>query len=310
MDEIQTEKKFFSYIFNVTEWFIFAKRTLLLIAIVAVSFTLWFFPISIIVAPFYSITQNTVPVIKTYDAIAGKTTTKALQSGLKAMLDEGLVTNFIGVRMWIDNKYYEQVGKIEMYRIGIDILENNLARNRGTGGANQHLVQARSDIYADFRIPLFTSYTSRTKQAITQIDQYIQELEADNAKEMSEKGAVFIVNSDNLAVALDKLKQQLQTNLMAKMTVTTQDDKFYRMKGNLIAMYYLLKGIDYDFKLKMIDKSAYEENFIPIMELLEKAIAQDHFIVSEAFGHVSKLEKEVNMIAQKLAELRDKLKNG
>lgn len=310
MSEIESDKKILPYIFNITEWLIFAKRSLLLIALCAITFGLWFFPISVMVAPFYSITQSSVPAIKTYDTIVGKTTTKALQSGLQAMLDEGLVTNFIGVRTWIDNKYYEQVGKIEMYRIGIDILENNLARNRGTGGANAHLVQARSDIYADFRIPFFTSYTTRTKQAITQIEHYIQTLEADDKKEMSEKNAVFIVNSDNLAVALDKLKQQLQTNLMAKMTVTTQDDKFYRIKGNLIGMYYLLKGVDYDFKLKMIDKSAYDENFIPIMELLEKAIAQDHFIVTEALGHVSKLEKEANIIAQKLAELRDKLKNG
>ncbi|MDD2384334.1 MAG: DUF2333 family protein [Sulfurospirillaceae bacterium] len=310
MSEIESDKKILPYIFNLTEWLIFAKRSLLLITLCAITFGLWFFPISVMVAPFYSITQSSVPAIKTYDTIVGKTTTKALQSGLQAMLDEGLVTNFIGVRTWIDNKYYEQVGKIEMYRIGIDILENNLARNRGTGGANSHLVQARSDIYADFRIPLFTSYTTRTKQAITQIESYIQTLEADDQKEMNEKNAVFIVNSDNLAVALDKLKQQLQTNLMAKMTVTTQDDKFYRIKGNLIAMDYLLKGINYDFKLKMIDKSAYDENFIPIMELLEKAIAQDHFIITESLGHVSKLEKEANIIAQKLAELRDKLKNG
>ncbi len=310
MSEIQSEKKFLHYVFNVSEWFIFAKRSLLLVVLIAVSFALWFFPISMMVAPFYSITQNSIPVVKNYEGPVGKTTTKALEAGLQDLVNEGLVTNFIGVRSWIDNKYYEQVGKIEMFRIGIDILENNLARNRGTGGANQHLVQARSDIYADFRIPLFTSYTTRTKQAITQIEQYLKALEADDTKEMSEKNAVFIVNSDNLAVALDKLKQQLQTNLMAKMTFSTQDDKFYRIKGNLIAMHYLLKGIDYDFKLKMVDKSAYDENFIPIMELLEKAIAQEHFIITESLGHVSKLEKEANIIAQKLAELRDKLKNG
>ena len=310
MSEIQSEKKFLHYIFNVSEWFIFAKRSFLLIGLLAIAFVLWFFPISMIVAPIYSITQSSVPVVKNYEGLVGKTTVKALETGLQDLVNEGLVTNFIGVRTWIDNKYYEQIGKIEMFRIGIDILENNLARNRGTGGANAHLVQARSDIYADFRIPLFTSYTTRTKQAIAQIEQYLTTLETDDKKEMSEKNAVFIVNSDNLAVAVDKLKQQLQTNLMAKMTIMTQDDKFYRIKGNLIAMYYLLKGVEYDFKLKMIDKSAYDENFIPIMELLEKAIAQDHFIVSEAFGHVSKLEKEANIIAQKLAELRDKLKNG
>jgi hypothetical protein len=60
----------------------------------------------------------------------------------------------------------------------------------------------------------------------------------------------------------------------------------------------------------MIDKSSYEENFIPIMKLIKQAISQHHIIITESLGHVSKLEKEANLIAQKLAELRDKLKNG
>ena len=309
MSEAQSEKKVWSYIVNPREWFIFIKRSFLLVVLVIVGFVLWFFPVSLIVAPIYSMTQDKVAVIQTYE-IAGKTTTKALQKGLQDILDEGLVTNFVGVRTWIDNKYYEQVGKIEMYRIGIDVLENNLARNRGTGGANQHIVQARSDINADFRLPLFTSYTTRTKHAIAQIELYVKMLEADHKKEMSDKKAVFIVNSDNLAVAFDKLKQQLQTNLMTTISFTTQDDKFYRIKGNLIAMHVILKGIDYDFKEKMVDKTSYEENFVPIMELLEKAIAQNHLFITESMGHVSKLEKEANLIAQKLSELRDKLKNG
>ena len=136
------------------------------------------------------------------------------------------------------------------------------------------------------------------------------QLKADQNKEMSQKRAVFIVNSDNLATALDKLKQQLQTNLMTQTTWRTQDDKFYRIKGNLIAMYDILKGIEYDFKNKMIDKSSYSENFIPIMELLKKAIAQNHLVILESMGHLSKLEKDANLIAQKLSELRDKLNNG
>lgn len=310
MEEETSKKSIVAYIFNIKEWAIFVKRSLMLVLILLASLVFWFFPVSLIVAPFYSITQDSTPTITTYKTIVGKTTTKAIQSGLQDLVDEGYVTNFIGVRTWIDNKYYEQIGKIEMYRIGINILENNLARNRGTGGANKYIVQARSDIYADFRIPLFTSYTTRTKQAIANIDLYLGQLEADDKKEMSAKNAVFIVNSDNLAVALDKLKQQLQTNLMTKISFTTQDDKFYRIKGNLIAMSYILKGIDYDFKNKMVDKTSYEENFIPIMELLKEAIAQHHVIITEAMGHVSKLEKDANIIAQKLAELRDKLKNG
>jgi len=33
-------------------------------------------------------------------------------------------------------------------------------------------------------------------------------------------------------------------------------------------------------------------------------------VISEIFGNLSKLEKDVNLIAQKLGELRDKLNNG
>ncbi len=309
MEKTKSEKKLLLYIFNIREWAIFLKRFILLIVAALIALLLWFFPISLFVAPFYSVTDDAVPIVKDYN-LTGETTTIALRSGLQNLLNEGLVTNFIGVRTWIDNKYFQQVGEIEMFRIGINILENNLARNRGTGGANHYIVQARSDIYADFRIPIFTSYSTRVKEAISNLNIYLRQLKEDDKKEMSQKRAVFIVNSDNLATALDKLKQQLQTNLMIKTTFTTQDDKFYRIKGNLIAMYYILKGIDYDFKNKMVDKTSYEENFVPIMELLKKAIAQNHFIILESMGDVSKLEKDASLIAQKLAELRDKMRNG
>lgn len=304
------KNKFLAYAFNMKEWGVFFKRFFALIFVAAIALVFWYFPLSLIVAPFYSVTNDQVPTVKDYKTLTGESTTVALRDGLQELINEGLVTNFIGVRFWIDNKYYQQIGEIEMFRIGINIFENNLARNRGTGGANHYIVQARSDIYSDLRQPIFTSYTTRVKQAIKNINHYLAQLKEDDKKEMSDKRAVFIVNSDNLATALDKLKQQLQTNLMTKTTFTTEDDKFYRIKGNLIAMYCILKGIDYDFKNKMIDKTSYNENFVPIMELLKQAIAQNHLIILESMGHLSKLEKDASLIAQKLAELRDKLKNG
>lgn len=301
--------KLISYIFDIYEWKIFVKRFLSIGVIVVISFVLWMFPVSLIVAPFYSMTTNNVEKITHYDEI-GETTIKSVQRIINDLLDDGLVTNFTGVKFWIDNKYYQQVGEIEMLRIAINSLENNISRNRGTGGANKYLVQARSDVYADFGIPLFTSYSSRLKQANNNIDMYLEQLQEDNNKDMNSKRAVFIVNSDNLAETLDKLKQQLQTNIMIQPSFFSQDDKFYRLKGNLISMYKFLQGIDADFKNKMIDKTSYEENFVPLLELMEKSIAQNHLVILETFGHVSKLEKEVNLIAQKLGELRDKLKNG
>lgn len=306
----ELKNKIFSYIFNAKEWGIFVKRLFSLVIIALLSFLVWLFPVSLIVAPFYSITTTKSNVVKIHKEINGKTTIMSLQYGLQDLLDEGLVTNFTGVNLWIDNKYYEQIGQLEMYRIAINTLENNLARNRGTGGANKYLVQARSDIYADYELPIFTSYSTRLKQAIQNIQKYTKQLEEDNAKQMNDKRAVFIVNSDNLAEVIDKLKQQLQTNIMIKSNFFSDDDKFYRIKGNLIAMQKFLQGIEYDFKDKMVDKSSYKENFVPLLQIIESAIAQNHIVILESFGHVSKLEKDANIIAQKLGELRDKLRNG
>jgi len=306
----ELKNKIFSYIFNAKEWGIFVKRLFSLVIIALLSFFVWLFPVSLIVAPFYSITTTKSNVVKIHKEINGKTTIMSLQYGLQDLLDEGLVTNFTGVNLWIDNKYYEQIGQLEMYRIAINTLENNLARNRGTGGANKYLVQARSDIYADYELPIFTSYSTRLKQAIQNIQKYTKQLKEDSAKQMNDKRAVFIVNSDNLAEVIDKLKQQLQTNIMIKSNFFSDDDKFYRIKGNLIAMQKFLQGIEYDFKDKMVDKSSYKENFVPLLQIIESAIAQNHIVILESFGHVSKLEKDANIIAQKLGELRDKLRNG
>lgn len=306
----EMKNKIFDYVFDFNEWKIFIKRFFSLFIVLIVSFLLWLFPASLIVAPFYSVTTDSVKDIKIYKNIVGKTTVVSLKDGLQDMVDYGFVTNFTGVNFWIDNKFYEQIGQIEMYRIAINTLENNLARNRGTGGANEHIVQARSDIYADYSLPLFTSYTTRVKQAIKNLDIYLAQLKRDKNKPMAQKEAVFIVNSDNLAEVLDKLKQQLQTNIMLKSSFVTQDDKFYRIKGNLIAMEKFLEGINFDFKDKMVDKTSYNENFVPLLTLIKSAIAQNHIVVLESFGHLSKLEKNANLIAQKLGELRDKLRNG
>lgn len=306
----EVKSKILDYIFNMSEWKIFFKRLFSVLALALVAFVLWLFPISLFVAPFYSITTDKVENINIYKTIAGKTTVSSVQDGLQNLLTEGLVTNFTGVKLWIDNKYNEQVGQIEMYRIAINTIENNLARNRGTGGANKYIVQARSDIYSDYDLPIFTSYTTRVKQAIVSIDNFLGQLEADKNKQMNEKRAVFIVNSDNLSEVFDKLKQQLQTNIMIKSNFFSNDDKFYHIKGNLIAMDKFLQGINFDFKDKMIDKTSYEENFVPLLQLIKSAISQNHLVILESFGHLSKLENDANLIAQKLGELRDKLRNG
>lgn len=294
---------------DLNKWKMFLNRTFLIFLMAFISFIVWVFPISLFVAPYYSLTNDNVPTVNVYK-LEGETTVRSISEGIENILNEGLVTNFLGVRTWIDNKYYEQKGEIEIYRIATLALENNLARNRGTGGANKSLVQARSDIYADYELPIFTSYNKRLKGTVISMDNYLKELKNDENVDMNQKKAVFIVNSDNLAEVLDKLKQIIQTNLAKKTTFLTEDDKFYLLKGNLISTYRFLKGIDKDFKNKMEDKTSYKENFVPLLKDLEIAIQQNHFVILEMFGHVSKLEKEANVISQKLGELRDKLKNG
>jgi len=205
----------------------FVKVFVSLFAMGVILFLLWLFPLSLFVAPLYSGVTNTVHNIPIYKNIAGKTTVKTVQNSIQDILNKTLVTNFLGVRFYIDNRYFEQVGKIEMLRIGINSLENHLARNRGTGGANKYLVQARADIYADYELLFFTSYDTRLKQASKHIQQYLEQLALDESKPMNQKRAVFIVNSDNLAKTLDKFKQQLQTNIMIKLSFLTRDNKFY-----------------------------------------------------------------------------------
>lgn len=291
-------------------WLIFLKQLLILIAFLLVLALSWL-GLSVFVAPFYSVTKSgEIKGFQTYN-LEGETTTRAIQTGLKDLLNDGLITNFVGVRNIIDNKLNEQIGEIDMFRVSLLSLENNLGRNRGTGGANEHLVQARSNIYADYSVPLFTSYTTLLTRTTTDLDKYLKRLELDKEVPMENKKAVFIVNSDNLAETLDKMKQQLQTTLAKKVENFTQvDDKFYQIRGNLLAMELIFKGLDKDFKNKMIDKSCYYENFLPIMEDIKKGARDNHLIVLESFGDLSKMEKQGNIISQKLSELIDKLRKG
>ena len=107
------------------------------------------------------------------------------------------------------------------------------------------------------------------------------------------------------------LKQQLQTTLAMKVDNFTQvDDKFYQIRGNLLALELIFKGLDKDFKQKMIDKGCYTENFLPLMEDIKKGARENHLIVLESFGDLSKMEKQGNIISQKLSELIDKLRKG
>ncbi len=305
-------KPIIPFLFSPRRWLIFLERLSVGLIVSLLAIILWVFPVSLFVAPFYSFTHSDkVEEFVIYDGAEGLTTANALRDGL-IYLEDSLVTNFFGVRNWIDNAENEQIGMIEMYRISAYMLENHLGRNRGSGGANECLKSARADINADYTIPLFTSYNTRLESAIRNIDCYTKQLLEDQSKSMNDKRAVFIVNSDNLAEALDKIKQQLDNPIEASknMSFFEQDDVFYQIRGNLIAMYIFLKGIDHDFRDKMIDKTLYEQNFTPVLILLEEAIAYNPIVILNAFGHVDKLTAISLDIVKKMGELRDKLKKG
>ena len=156
-------------------WLIFFKQLLILIAILFVLALSWL-GLSVFVAPFYSVTKSgEIKGFQTYN-LEGETTTRAIQTGLKDLLNDGLITNFVGVRNVIDNKLNEQIGEIDMFRVSLLSLENNLGRNRGTGGANEYLVKARSNIYADYSVYLFTSYTKLLTRTKTDLDKYLKRL--------------------------------------------------------------------------------------------------------------------------------------
>ena len=305
--------RFLSFAFSPTRWFIFLERSAMVVIILLFALILWVFPISLIVAPFYSSTHSKqVDWVVKYKTNVGLTTTNSIRDNI-IKLEDRLVTNFFAVRWWIDNRENEQIGLIQMYRVALYMLENHLGRNRGSGGANKCLESARADINADYTLPIFTSYNTRLRSAIENIDCYTKQLVDDKSKSMNNKKAVFVVNSDNLAEVLDKLKQQLQTNLKNPESIGffEQDDTYFVIRGNLIAIYTFLKGIDHDFKDKMVDKTSYEENFLPILELLEEAIAlKPDVIVWEVFGDLSELIAKSRLITDKMGELRDKLRKG
>lgn len=53
-----------------------------------------------------------------------------------------------------------------------------------------------------------------------------------------------------------------------------------------------------------------KENFQPLLSDIRKTIDFNPYLVLELTGDVSKMEKEVSLIVQKLGELRDKLRQG
>lgn len=308
-----TLKALLDCITDYNEWLIFLKRSALLLGLGLAGLVLWIFPVSMFFAPFYATVSDTeTKSVKVYEQQTGLSTSNAIKHRLEDLLDEGLVTNFFALRAYIDNNVNEQIGQLEIYRIAVYVLENHLARNRGSGGANKCLEQARANIYADYTLPLFTSYTTRLQDTIKKLECYNKSLIADAGKAINDRKAVFIANSDNLAEALDKTKQQLQSNLKFNKDLAfyEQDDQFFKIRGNLIALLYFLEGIEIDFKQKMLDKTLYEENFVPIITLLKSSIKILPFIIWEGKGDLSKLVSQANTIAIKMAELRDKLQNG
>jgi hypothetical protein len=296
--------RFFSFLVDPNEWIIFFKRILALFTILLLLFFLWWFPISPVVSIFYSSTNYKYLSVESDSNIKGTATIQGYKNIVKSLLDKGLITDFIGVRYWIDNNYYQQIGIIEILRPAILGLENYLARNRSSGNTNTNIVMARGKINGDFKEPFFPSYSRNLKHVYSSLELYSTELS------QSKNNAVFIVNSDNLADFLDLLKKELMANnSQTSIDFMQEDNYYYRLRGKLIALRYIFDGIDKDFGDLLRTKGIYDTSFNELYNLIKEGSShQPSIIISSDFSNdYTVMVSKITTISMKISELKDKL---
>ena len=74
------------------------------------------------------------------------------------------MTNFLGVKFWNDNVYYQQQGQFVMYRQELFVLRDYIARNRSSDGQNENLVEAHNYISVDSSSFYPVNYDLQIKQ--------------------------------------------------------------------------------------------------------------------------------------------------
>jgi len=289
-----------------------AKMSRAMLSVLVLFIFFWFMFLAPLISPLFMSEKPDIYNVQSYEGV-GISTINAIQKPLENISSGILMTNFYGVRFWNDNRYNQQIGQFEMYKNTVQSIRDFLGRNRSSNGANKFLIFAHQSITTDSNALLYPNYDYQISKTIRYLEKYKLDLEDDRDKEADEKTAIFIVNSDNLADVLFLLRKNLMTEADTNkgITLLNADNDYYRLRGSLIALYQFLAGIEADFKVKMMEKDGYKDNYIPLIKMIKETVEVKPFFVMEAFRHdVSTLRGKAQAISTKMAELANRLKNG
>lgn len=307
-------KRFIDYLLNGRKWLSFLERSLALVVIAVLLLAIWVVIFAGPTSYFYSDVHEEFLVIPEDETHHGINTLNGIIYPLQDMVDNGIVMNFVGVRWWIDNRLNEEIGRIKISRILAEGLENNLARNRGTGVVNSDIANARVGLFNDYEKPILPSYTTMIIKSISLYRKFSDDMITDYDKPINQRKALFIPDAVNLSALIGKVKKEIQTTISvaASENIFLEDDEYYRIRGKLVSTRYFLQGVGRDFKEKLKDKEAYAETYQPLMELLDKTINRDVsiFITHYWKNDLASIRADTQLIANMMTELRSKLDDG
>jgi hypothetical protein len=225
-----------------------------------------------------------------------------------------LMTNFLGVRFWNDNSYNTQIGYFQMTRHNVLVYRDYIGRNRSSNPVNLFLRRAHNEISLDSTAIFYpANFDLQLRRTLSNLRKYENALVEDQDKNMVDRKALFIANSDNFGKALRKLREELLSvsDIEGDIAFLNSDDDYDNLRGHLISLYEFINGLENDFKEKMIKKGVYEEIYIPMITKINNVIKKRPFFVSELmFNHVSTLRGNAQAIAIKMEELASKLDDG
>ncbi|MBT3726541.1 DUF2333 family protein [bacterium] len=274
---------------------------------------LWFSLLAPITAMFTMSEKPDIYNIVQYEG-NGNSTIHAMMDPLNHISrDEVLMTNFWGVRFWNDNVYNQQIGQFRMYRQILFTFRDYIGRNRSSNGQNDDLITAHNEISPDSSSVYPVNFDFQVKKTIKALERYQNNLEIDKEKPLHEREAVFIANSDNLAKSIRLWREQLLSSSDPSLPVTFMngDNDYMELRGDIISLYQFMKGIEPDYKTKMIEKGAYEESYLPLLEMMKVIIERKPFFITEFIQHhVTSLRGNSQALATKMNEFASKLDDG